>query len=112
MNNEQEEYYDNPIDYLKKNFEPEEYMNNKDIRELYEYEHHREFTKKCRIFIEYLNKKYTDMYNYSGFLAKDLNNINWERVFDIVYNNVSSDIDIHFIYNNADDIIDILENNI
>ena len=112
MNNEQEEYYDTAVDYLKKKFKPEEYMNNEKIKEIYEYQHERNFNMDCRSFIEHLNKKYIELYSYSGFLAKDLNNINWERIYDITYNNVSNDIDIHFIFNNADDIIDILENNI
>lgn len=112
MDNEREEHYENPVDYLKQKFDYEEYTNNEDVIQLYKFEHHREFTIKCRAFIEYLNKKYIDMYHYSGFLANDLNNATWERVFYITYNNIFCNIDINFIYNNADDIIDILENNI
>ena len=112
MSYDTDEHYENAIDYLKKNFDYEKYRYNEEIIQLYKFEHHRDFTIKCRRFIEYLNKKYINMYQYSGMFQHDLNNVTWERVFDIVYDNIHCDMDINFIYNNANDIIDILENNI
>ena len=109
MNNEYIEHYSDAIDYLKKNFTMNEYINNEEIITMFNNEHSMQFNMKFREFIENLNKKYIYLYNYCGLFKHDLNNNTWERVYDIVYNNILIDFDINFIYNNANNIIDILE---
>jgi hypothetical protein len=109
MSYDNEENYDNAVDYLNKNYTINDYMSNEEIMTMHDIEHYTIYTIRFRKFIEDLNKKYIDLYNYSGLFQDDMNNSTWERVFDIVYNNISVKFDINFIYNNAEEIIDILE---
>ena len=109
MTNNIEENYSDGIDYLKKNYPNENLMNNDKILEMFHEEHRIQFCNKVEHFIEQLNKKYIYLYNYSGLFNRDLNNCTWERVYDIIYNNISIDVDTNFIYNHATEIIDILE---
>ena len=109
MNQLQDEDYENATDYLYKNYTMNDIFQNKDIIDMHDREHYLLYTIRCRNFIERLNKKYIGLYNYCGIFSKDLNNITWERVFNIVYDNIHNEFDKEFINNNAEEIIDILE---
>jgi hypothetical protein len=99
----------NPIKYLKDNYDIENIIQNPKIKEILEDEHKMQFLINMRSTVEGLNQKYIDLYSYSGIFKKDFFNSTWERAYDIIYSNIIKSYDINIIYNNADKVINILE---
>ncbi len=97
------------LQYIKQ-YDSEELLNNEKIHNILEDNFKRNFTSDCRYIIESMKQKYIDLYNYSGLFEKDIYNSNWERLMDIIYDNVTKNYDLGIIYNDPEFFIDILEN--
>jgi len=107
MNNDIESI--SAYEYLKQ-FNIEELLENTIIYNILEDNFKRNFTSDYRRKIELLKEKYISLYNYSGMFGNDLNNVNWERLMDIIYNNIDKKYDLGIIHSEPEYFIDILEN--
>ena len=79
----------NILQYLKDNYTKEEIFNNKKIFDMIQVNHEYNFNMDMRNSIEYLKIKYTNRYNYINIFKNDRNSINYERLYDIIYNNIN-----------------------
>tara|TARA_B100000795_G_scaffold240226_2_gene202290 strand:+ start:3182 stop:3520 length:339 start_codon:yes stop_codon:yes gene_type:complete len=98
------------LEYLKNNYDIETLLENDKIHTILSDNHKRNFTQKYRHDIEMIKQKYINLYQGAGLFKNDLNNANWERLFDIVYENVNKKYDLGMIYDDPHFFIDILEN--
>jgi|TARA_X000000368_G_scaffold408105_1_gene388349 hypothetical protein len=96
------------IDYVNNNMEY--FLENKTINEILENNHKRSFTIDCRGQIEYMKQKYINLYFGGGIFKNDEYNANWERLFDIIYNNINKKYDLGIIQSDPSFFINILEN--
>ena len=98
------------MDEYIKNYDMNLLVNDENIQEILEDNFKSNFTSKCRCEIEIIKQKYINLYSFNGIFARDKNNVNWERLFDIIYNNIEKDYDLGIVTSNPEHFIDILEN--
>jgi hypothetical protein len=94
---------------LKENYTKEDFLKNTVIMDILEEEHKYYFMNNFRSNIENIKQKYYNLYNYVDIFKNDKNNVNWERLYDIIYEYTSKNYNIDIIYNNPEYFIDILE---
>lgn len=109
MNTDQFEYENITIEEYLKSYNSETLLENEKIYDILEDNFKRNFISDCRYQIEMMKQKYMNLYSHSGIFKKDLNNANWERMFNIIYDNIDKNYDLGIIYNNPKFFIDILE---
>ena len=97
------------LKYLKDNFTTEELLDNEKILEMVKLNHKINFEMDMRKTIEYIRQKYTNLYNYVGIFKNDRNNVNWERLIDIIYENIRKKYNCDIIYDEPENILNILE---
>ena len=93
-----------------KQYDTEELLDNEKIYNILEDNFKRNFISDCRYIIEAMKQKYINLYNHSGLFKKDIYNSNWERLMNIIYDNVTKNYDLGIIYSDPEFFIDILEN--
>lgn len=96
------------LDYLKNNYDVEALLANDKISQILSDNHKMQFTAQYRDDIEMIKQKYINLYS-PGIFKNDLNNANWERLFDIIYKNINKTYDLGMIYDDPEFFIDILE---
>lgn len=96
-------------DYIKK-YDMETLLENEQINNILKDNFKRNFTSDCRYQIEGIKQKYINLYSFYGIFGKDINNVNWERLFDIIYSNINKKYDLGIIHSDPGHFIDILEN--
>ena len=96
------------LQYLKQ-YDINELLNNDKIYNILEDNFKRNFISDCRHIVECMKDKYITLYNYSGLFKYDLHNSNWERLMEIIYDNVSKKYDLGIVYSEPEYFIDILE---
>ena len=102
---------DNILDYLKNNYDVKDLLANDKIFQILSDNHKMQFIAQYRYDIEMIKQKYINLYGPRIF-KNDLNNVNWERLFDIIYENINKTYDLWMIYDDPEFFIDILENKI
>lgn len=107
----QENYDENisALQYLKEKYSNYEIFNNEKIMNMVELNHRLNFNMDIRNNIEYIKKKYTNIYNYIDIFKNDRNNVNYERLLDIIYDNINHKYNYDIIYDEPEKIIEILE---
>ena len=95
-------------DYINNNME--HFLKNKKIQEILENNHRMIFTTDCRFEIEHMKQKYINLYLGGGIFKNDEYNSNWERLFEIIYDNIVKNYDLGMISDDPDFFINILEN--
>ena len=95
-------------DYINNNME--HFLKNEEIQEILENNHRMSFTMDCRGEIECIKQKYIDLYLGGGIFKNDEYNSNWERLFEIIYNNIIKKYDLGMINDDPEFFINILEN--
>jgi hypothetical protein len=109
-----QENYNEPVNatqYLKENYTDEEIYNNDEIFDMVVLNHKYNFNMTMRKSIEYLKMKYTKSYHYVNIFKNDKNNINYERLYDIIYDNINKKYNYEIIYEDPEKMIEILEKN-
>ena len=106
----QDNYDDiNAVDYLKDNFSNVDIFGNEKIIKMIELNHVMNFNMDMDSNIEYIKDKYTKLYSYLDIFKNDKNNINNERLSEIIYNNINKKYNYDIIYDEPEKIIQILE---
>ena len=107
----QENYDENipALQYLKEKYSNDEIFNNEKIMNMVELNHRFNFNMDIRNNIEYIKKKNTNIYNYIDIFKNDRNNVNYERLLDIIYDNINHKYNYDIIYDEPEKIIEILE---
>ena len=109
MNSDSENVNLTSLEYLKLNYTIEDLLKNETIFNILDDNYKRHFTIYFRGIIEELKQKYINIYNADNIFKNDLNNCNWERLFDIIYNNTEKQYDLGMIYEDPEFFINILE---
>jgi len=94
---------------LKENYTQEDFLQNSKILDILEEENKHYFLYNFRYNIEFLKQKYYNLYNYVDIFKNDKNNVNWERLYDIIYEYTNKNYNFDIIYNDPDYFLDILE---
>ena len=97
------------LQYLKETYSNSEIFDNEKIMNMIELNYKLNFDMDIRNNIDYIKKKYTDIYNYIDIFKNDRNNVNYERLLDIIYDNINHKYNYDIIYDNPEEIIEILE---
>ena len=97
------------LQYLKENYSKYDFFNNEKIINIVELNHELNFNVDMRNSIEYIKKKYTNVYNYIDIFKNDRHNVNYERLLDIIYSNINHKYNYDIIYDDPEIIIKILE---
>lgn len=108
MNNDYEEEEISIEEHIK-TFTNEELLANDKVREILEDNFKYNFTTDCRHEIECMRQRYINLYSFGGIFKRDKNNVNWERLFDLIYNNISKSYNLGIVYNNPEKFIPLLE---
>ena len=108
MNYDSDEEKITPIEYVKNNMDI--FLENKDIQEILEINHKLEFTSNLRAIIEKIKQRYINLYSGGGIFKNDIYNSNWERLFDIIYDNIEKKYDLGMLLEDPIFFINILEN--
>ena len=108
MNYESDDEKLSKSDYVKYNME--NFLTNKKIQEILENNHRSAFTENCRGQVEYIKQSYINLYLGGGIFKNDEYNSNWERLFEIIYDNIVKNYDLGMIHSDPDFFINILEN--
>jgi len=108
MNNDSDREELSIDDYINNNMDV--FLKNTEIHEILEDNYKSSFTIDCRAWIEYIKQKYTNLYLGGGIFKNDEYNSNWERLFEIIYDNIDKNYDLGMIYSDPDFFINILEN--
>lgn len=95
-------------DYVKLNMD--KILDNEKIQEILEDNFKRCFASDCRGHVENIKQKYINLYLGGGIFKNDEYNSNWERLFEIIYSNVSKNYDLGMIHSDPEFFINILEN--
>ena len=107
----QENYdeYTDALQFLKDNYTNEEILNNEKILNMVQTNHEYNFNMDMRNTIEYLKDKYTKLYDYVDIFKNDKNNVNYERLYDIIYDNITKKYNFDLVYDEPEKIMEILE---
>ena len=97
------------LQYLKETYSNSEIFDNEKIMNMIELNYKLNFDMDIRNNIDYIKKKYTDIYNYIDIFKNDRNNVNYERLLDIIYENINHKYNYDIIYDEPEKIIEILE---
>ena len=97
------------LQYLKETYSNSEIFDNEKIMNMIELNYKLNFDMDIRNNIDYIKKKYTDIYNYIDIFKNDRNNVNYERLLDIIYENINHKYNYDIIYDNPEEIIEILK---
>mgnify|MGYP001244775931 CR=1 FL=1 len=108
MNNDYEENEMSIEEYIK-TFTNEEILENEQIKQILEDNIKYNFATDCRGEIEYMRQKYINLYSFGGIFKRDKNNANWERLFDLIYDNIVKNYNLGIVYNNPEKFIPLLE---
>jgi hypothetical protein len=103
--------YDSDSDInIDNSYNIENLLKNDTINDILENNFKMNFTIDCRARIENMKQKYINLYLGGGIFKNDEYNVNWERLFDIIYNSINKKYDLGIIYNDLEFFINILEN--